>query len=359
MQPLVQKRCKFCKKATNNPLLGEKFIANDIVCHYYCLVLSNNINQNGADNEGILGFLPVDIRKELKESRKTRCSYCGKEGATIHCQQKHCKTKFHLPCGLAKGSSHEFHGNFPSYCGDHHRVQRLPMTLLKSADREVMCVVCLDDIHVRRERRSIVWATCCKRQTFLHRVCAQQYANNAGYDVKCPNCSSRIDFVNCLLKNGVFCPLREASWEQNGSFNDLFYSNMCCMRECQADSRDTDRLNSLWELISCSRCVAFNAHRACGGFQLLTDSFLCEPCQAALREELPPEPTDSKAKPCSVAECLNPNGRYAFSNQGDWRTIQCGHCPNFVAHFRCCDSKETWYCNSYQWASFESNRLNA
>lgn len=37
-EELFSKKCCFCKKAVNNPLLGEKCTANKIVCHYYCLV---------------------------------------------------------------------------------------------------------------------------------------------------------------------------------------------------------------------------------------------------------------------------------------------------------------------------------
>nr|CAD7262292.1 unnamed protein product [Timema shepardi] len=117
------KSCVFCFKAQGTDHLSEdvdellhgKFYKLEkIITHYFCLLLSSKIAQNGDDNEGILGFLPKDITKELTRSRYLRCTYCKQTGATIECCARRCKNIFHLPCGTKRGSIHHYFSNFQS-----------------------------------------------------------------------------------------------------------------------------------------------------------------------------------------------------------------------------------------------------
>lgn len=105
--------CSFCNLAEDNELeYGKIYEHNGIATHYYCLLLSSNMEQKGNDDEGILGFLAEDIQKELRRGKRLVCSYCKKQGATLGCCNVRCKRIFHFPCGMKAGSLHQFFGEF-------------------------------------------------------------------------------------------------------------------------------------------------------------------------------------------------------------------------------------------------------
>lgn len=94
------------------------------------------MQQRGKDEQGILGFLKTDIKKEIlrgkrlvnnyiwikKRNIKKKiiiqnfdskvCSYCKKSGATLGCCNVKCKKIFHYPCGLRAGTLNQFFGQF-------------------------------------------------------------------------------------------------------------------------------------------------------------------------------------------------------------------------------------------------------
>ena len=53
--------------------------------HYFCLLFSSGLNQNGEEHEGIQGFLPQDILKEWRRGQRLKCAYCKKGYATVGC----------------------------------------------------------------------------------------------------------------------------------------------------------------------------------------------------------------------------------------------------------------------------------
>ena len=46
--------------------------------HYFCLLFASSMEQSGEDEEGIKGFLPHDIWKELRRGARLKCQYCEK-----------------------------------------------------------------------------------------------------------------------------------------------------------------------------------------------------------------------------------------------------------------------------------------
>ena len=47
--------------------------------HYFCLLFASSMEQSGEDEEGIKGFLPNDILKELRRGARLKCHYCEKK----------------------------------------------------------------------------------------------------------------------------------------------------------------------------------------------------------------------------------------------------------------------------------------
>ena len=56
--------------------IKEKFFYS---AHYFCLLFASSMEQSGEDEEGIKGFLPNDILKELRRGARLKCQYCEKK----------------------------------------------------------------------------------------------------------------------------------------------------------------------------------------------------------------------------------------------------------------------------------------
>lgn len=91
---------------------GKKYKHEEIVAHYYCLLFSCGLEQNGKDEEGILGFLKKDILKEASRGKRLKCSFCRKNGATSACCLKQCRVMFHLGCGIEAKCLNQFYQDF-------------------------------------------------------------------------------------------------------------------------------------------------------------------------------------------------------------------------------------------------------
>ena len=87
--------CKLCFRPAQDPegtlKLGALYQFGYCVAHLYCLMFSSGLDQNGEDEEGINGFLPVDIVKEWRRGGKLNCVHCKKKYATVGCVGKGCK----------------------------------------------------------------------------------------------------------------------------------------------------------------------------------------------------------------------------------------------------------------------------
>ena len=78
-------------------------------------LFSAKIVQRGSDEQGLLGFLHADIKREIARGRtdsKLVCSFCNISGATLQCSVPKCKVFFHYPCGAENSVLFQHFGNF-------------------------------------------------------------------------------------------------------------------------------------------------------------------------------------------------------------------------------------------------------
>ncbi|KAL2741903.1 signal transducer and activator of transcription B-like isoform X1 [Vespula maculifrons] len=275
------KVCCFCGLTEDNELEFGKFHEyRGIVTHYYCLLLSSNMEQKGNDNEGILGFLVEDIRKELRRGKRLICFFCKKNGATLGCCNTKCKRIFHYPCGLRAGTLHQFFGEFRSYCIKHRPKQKFDeykKNVVKE-NTDTLCYICYDNVNPKNFIGTL-WAPCCKKDAWFHRKCVQQLAMNAGYFFKCPLCNNKKEFQKAMLQHGIFIPSQDASWElEPNAFHELLYRHdRCDAITCLCPKgRNYTSMNAKWELALCRTCGSQGIHMACGQLKWANPVWSCD-----------------------------------------------------------------------------------
>ncbi|KFP81325.1 PHD finger protein 7, partial [Apaloderma vittatum] len=82
---------------------GHKLVQQGLSAHLGCLFFTNDLFQKAPKEEGLMGFLPADIRGTAWRAMQEDCFVCGKSGATIICSQDDCDRAFHLPCATKGG----------------------------------------------------------------------------------------------------------------------------------------------------------------------------------------------------------------------------------------------------------------
>ncbi|XP_063242116.1 pineapple eye protein-like isoform X2 [Bacillus rossius redtenbacheri] len=278
----TNKNCMLCNEDGSDEFnLGKLYEFKGIVAHYYCLLLSSNMQQRGDDTEGIFGFLPVDIRKEIARGRNLRCYYCKMKGATIGCCSNRCKRVFHLPCGRKKDSLHQFFAEFRSYCGDHR-----PLLNVKNLEipHDSVCNICLEVFKPKPSKSTIhsLLAFCCKK--WFHRVCIQRCALNSGYFFKCPMCNNKTLFQRVMQDHGIFIPEQDAAWElEPGAYRELLdRHNQCDARVCVCPKgRNFNSAGTRWAVVLCSSCGSQGMHVRCGKLGFRSPAWECPVCVSA------------------------------------------------------------------------------
>jgi len=285
------KACMFCgQKEISEKLYGLLYQLNDVIVHYFCILLSSRAVQNGADKEGIWGFLLKDIKAELTRGSRETCVYCKKKGATISCCGVKCRKVFHLPCGLRNGSMHQYFQSFKSFCQQHRITQTIDLTELQNS-APIQCAICKDDV-IPSPLPNSIWAPCCKRNAWFHRGCIQDLALSAGYFFKCPLCNNVENFKCRMLTLGIYIPSsylkklnhRDASWETvPNAFAELLERHSSCNAEnclCpHQDKRKFQHESGSWEIILCHTCGSNGTHRLCSSLKC-DQVWYCSACQA-------------------------------------------------------------------------------
>ncbi|XP_050441847.1 PHD finger protein 7-like isoform X2 [Adelges cooleyi] len=304
------KACMFCgRKEISEKLYGFLYQLNDIVVHYFCILLSSRAVQRGRDNDGIWGFLAKDIRSELERGSKVVCIYCKKEGATISCCAPKCRKVFHLPCGIENGSMHQFYQTFKSFCSQHRITQTVELQELQDSVN-VQCAICKDEVKATPMPTSL-WAPCCKRNAWFHRKCIQDLALSAGYFFKCPLCNNVETFKARMLTLGIYIPSRklrsncdatnkknynkdsrylkkynhrDASWERvpNAYAELLERHSECDAENClcpHPQKRKFQQDSGPWEIKLCYSCGSSGTHLLCGQIKLCEERWYCGQCQ--------------------------------------------------------------------------------
>uniref|UniRef100_A0A1B0DP50 Uncharacterized protein n=1 Tax=Phlebotomus papatasi TaxID=29031 RepID=A0A1B0DP50_PHLPP len=112
--------CCLCKSSEQDDVLyGEFLRKGKVSVHYYCLLLTTVMEQNGKDEEGIRGFLLPDILECAQKNANKKCTYCRQTGANIACCNMKCFRFFHTVCGAKNNARYTFHDTFQSFCHRH------------------------------------------------------------------------------------------------------------------------------------------------------------------------------------------------------------------------------------------------
>jgi hypothetical protein len=254
--------------------------------------LTSNLVQNGHDNEGMLGFMPEDIEKEVKRIRWQVCYICNKKQANIGCCAKKCRKTFHTTCAIDNGCLSEFRDTYRSFCDQHVVIN----DRAKHSNEEI-CVICADEMG-DYDRIESIRPPCCGNGWF-HKYCLSQYALTSESLSKCLLCNNVNRFRQIELR-GVFIPEQDAAWEQEpNAFSELLQRpNECSAAECKCpDGKDAD--TEEFDLRICDTCGSISMHLQCME-DPTAKRFTCEPCAviAAKYPPLPDEPTE-ESRPSS------------------------------------------------------------
>ncbi|XP_027214467.2 uncharacterized protein [Penaeus vannamei] len=277
-QPL---NCCFCGRGDENEVeFGKIYTIDDVSVHYYCLLFSSGLAQNGEDDEGVLGFLAEDIVKEVQRGRKLSCCYCLRKGATIGCYNKKCRRTYHYPCGIKQNALCKFSNDFRSYCSHHREYQKG-----FGSGEELECPICMEELIANPNQA--IWAPCCKRKTWFHKLCLQRLALSAGYFFKCPLCNDKDVFQLEMQNLGIFVPEKDASWElEPNAFSELLERPIHCdAPKCKCpDGRKTDVEGTRWEVLLCNLCGSTGVHIQCGALPFVCTEWNCPTCVNMLSE---------------------------------------------------------------------------
>lgn len=247
-------------------------------------LLSTNLPQNGTDTGGLLGYLIRDIRYEIKAATQRKCFYCKKTNASIQCHK--CQKYFHLICGYTNECLFQFIDYFYSYCDSCIELDDYQKMCKKNigAKEYARCHICTRRLCNYSPLRWI-YAPCCGKG-FVHSICLQKYALNAGYYLRCIWCKND-KFRELVKLQGVFVPDRDAIWErEKDAYKDLHRGHQSCnMVVCNCPRGRNYSSTPRWSLILCKLCGSFGAHNPnCipgkENSKSKVDSFTCDACSS-------------------------------------------------------------------------------
>ncbi|NWS50770.1 G2E3 ligase, partial [Probosciger aterrimus] len=202
------------------------------------------------------------------------CFVCGESGATITCQETGCDRRFHLPCAMEGGCITHYLPPYRSYCWEHRPQQREEV-----APESTTCLICLDSVEGRTAYGTIVCPVC--KHAWFHRACIQGQAMRTGiFCLQCPLCRNRNQFLMEMLFMGIRIPARQASWEDNSAYAQLYQRHSSCnARECLCPrGREEAEPEGPWQLLLCCSCAAEGTHRCCSNLGNSTERWECDNC---------------------------------------------------------------------------------
>jgi len=283
--------CDFCQSDTSILSCDVLYRVEDITAHYFCLLFSSGLGQRGEDCDGIKGFLPVDIRRELRRGSRLKCVFCKKKGATVGCAEAACKKTYHLNCGAKHDCLMQFFNQFKSFCSRHRGVGS---SRPRRNSSNVNCTICQQKLGAGRKiDLSIVYASCCDGG--FHKDCVQSMSLSAGFQhFRCPNCNDTEKFVPCMQQSGIYIPEQDASWEREGGgdvYEDLESETIrvCHAKLCfcpHENGRAYHSEDGLWEILKCDACGYKGIHAKCGGLENVPEAvWHCYTCRKAMRQQ--------------------------------------------------------------------------
>ncbi|XP_053568206.1 LOW QUALITY PROTEIN: G2/M phase-specific E3 ubiquitin-protein ligase-like [Bombina bombina] len=278
----VQMACVFCGRVEDKPeKYGEKLTdkKTNISVHYYCLILSSGLLQQGEEKDGFYGFLVNSVTKEVKRASKLTCTVCKEKGASIRCCKTNCRKIFHFPCGQGNQCLFQYFDRFESFCWQHRPVQNVP-----SEKKPAQCSICLQKINSSPTFIAIK-SPCCS-QSWFHRKCLQKHALSAGlYFFNCPTCNNKTNFQSEMLRMGIHIPQRDASWErEENAYQELHeVYQRCDVKKCLCDlGRDYVALKGKWCIVRCHYCGSMGTHLICSALENKKSQWTCPECFSIL-----------------------------------------------------------------------------
>ncbi|KAM6262677.1 PHD finger protein 7-like [Porphyrio hochstetteri] len=248
---------------------------NGLHIHENCLYHAGGLSQRGADEEGFYGFLFPDIEQELKRVARKRCCICRLLGASITCCRRRCSRVFHFPCGSERGCISQFFGEFKSFCWKHRPVQRLRVV----QEEGTLCLICQEAVSGRPSYDTLVCPACAS--AWFHRRCIQgQALRSALHHFRCPLCQDMGQFQTEMFRLGIKIPDRDAAWEEEGVFDDLYQRHSSCDAAvclCPAGRQQAEE-NGPWRLLLCSSCGSSGTHQICSAMGEDAESWECGNC---------------------------------------------------------------------------------
>lgn len=197
------------------------------------------------------------------------CKYCKKEGASLVCEI--CNSTFHNWCGFKNNCSSKFADEFPSYCHEHVLEESSPPT-----QESTKCSICYNEMEGDYNPVSWIKSKCCQ-EGYIHLICMRKAALSAGYYLRCLFCGEK-SFREAIKSQNVYVPDREASWENNSYFIDIYRkAKRCDHRNCICPKgRNFESKSGNWVIHLCSKCSMKGLHKGCMG-KIKTD-FVCKIC---------------------------------------------------------------------------------
>lgn len=248
----------------------DKLLNNTLL--FSLQLLSSNLVQRGNENEGFLGFMTNDIKKERSRIQRQRCKYCKKSNANIACCKKICRTFYHLKCGYINNVLFQFKGTFMSFCYKHYNF------IEKSRpNKDEICHICQEKLG-RFSLVNTIKAPCCNNGWF-HKWCLSEYAISAGYFFKCPLCQDEDIFRDIIPFRGVFIPDKDAEWEtEPNAFQELLHRpDICSSIECLCTKGRSYKNNGIYKFEFCVICGSSVIHKRC--MKKIERKYRCVECQ--------------------------------------------------------------------------------
>ncbi|NWH75825.1 PHF7 protein, partial [Piaya cayana] len=268
--------CRLCQRTDCDPeVVGQLCQHNGLSIHENCLYHASGLIQRGTDEDGFYGFLFPDIEQELKRVAHKRCCICHLPGASVTCRHGRCSRTFHFPCGVDQGCISQFFKEFKSFCWKHRPVQRVQAV----QQAQTLCLICQEVVAERPCYDTLVCPAC--TSAWFHRRCIQgQALRSALYHFRCPLCQDMDTFQSEMFRLGIKIPDRDAAWEEDGAFADLYHQHRSCdASQCLCpEGREEAQEKGPWRLLLCSSCGSCGTHQLCSALEEDANCWECSGC---------------------------------------------------------------------------------
>uniref|UniRef100_A0A8V1AN36 PHF7/G2E3-like PHD zinc finger domain-containing protein n=1 Tax=Gallus gallus TaxID=9031 RepID=A0A8V1AN36_CHICK len=97
---------------------------------------------------------------------------------------------------------------------------------------------------------------------------------------RCPLCQDMQTFQAEMFRLGIKIPDRDAAWEEEGAFNELYQRhNSCDASLCLCSlGRDYSNNTGPWRMLLCSSCASCGTHQRCSAIPEDSESWECSGC---------------------------------------------------------------------------------